>query len=274
MKLSVSNIAWTEAQDEASLAALSRFGVEGVEVAPTRLWPAWAGMSAESARAVRDHLRERGFAIPAMQSLLFGLPDLNLFGDSARREALRRHLESLFPVAAELGARVLVFGSPKNRDRGDIEESVALALAADFFRELARSASAHDVVLCIEPNPPQYASNFVTGWRQALALVEAVNTMGFGLHLDTGCIVMNGDDPADAISTCGSAIQHFHISEPHLSGFDAPVVDHASVSQALRAVDYRNWISIEMRSNAASVAALEGALAFVQKTYVNPESHS
>jgi D-psicose/D-tagatose/L-ribulose 3-epimerase len=267
MRLAVSNIAWPEAQDDLALSMLAGHGVDGVEVAPTRLWPNWSGMSLSSAREAKQRLRQRGFAVPAMQSLLFGRAELALFGESARRDALACHLEALFPIARELGARALVFGSPKNRDRGDLDERAAFAVAVDFFRKVAISANQHDVVLCIEPNPPQYGANFVTGWREALTLVQAVGTSGFGLHLDSGCIHMNGDDPCVAIRTCGAAIEHFHVSEPHLAGFASPLVDHAGVARALADIGYRNWISIEMRSTEASMPALETALRFVQGVY-------
>ncbi len=267
MRLAVSNIAWAEAQDDLALSRLAAHGVEGVEIAPTRLWPAWQGMSVAAAREAKQLFRQRGFDVPAMQSLLFGRAELMLFGERAQQKALSGHLETLFQIAEELGARALVFGSPKNRDRGGLPEAAAFEIAVEFFQRLADSANGHGVVLCVEPNPQQYGANFVTGWREALSLVQAVGTPGFGLHLDTGCIYMNGDDPSAAIRACGSAIQHFHVSEPHLAGFDSPLIDHAEVAQALCDIGYRNWISIEMRSTEAAIPALESALGFVRGAY-------
>lgn len=268
MKLAVSNIAWTDADHEGAVSILRNHRVQGIEVAPTRLWPAWAHMSVEAAEDVRKVFGETGFQIPAMQSLLFGLAHLNVFGDAATKSALLSHFERLFPVARALGVRTLVFGSPRNRDRSGLTDTEASVQAVDFFRRVAERAHPCGLTLCLEPNPPQYGANFVTGWREALALVEAVDTPGFGLHLDTGCIHMNGDDPAQAIRESGDAICHFHVSEPQLADFSSPVVDHHSAARSLRDIGYQGWISIEMRCGEAPLATLDAALGFVADTYL------
>lgn len=272
MKLAVSNIAWTDDLHTQALAVLGKYPVQGIEVAPTRLWPAWEGMSVASAAALREEMAASGFRMPSMQSLLFGMPQLNVFGSEAVQSALLSHLELLFPVAHALGVRALVFGSPRNRDRSGLSDEEAFSQAVAFFGRVARRAVEHDVILCVEPNPPQYGANFVTGWRDALALVQAVDAPGFGLHLDTGCIHMNGDDPAQAIRECAEAICHFHISEPQLADFSSPQVDHASAAQALRSVGYEGWISIEMRCGDAPLDALDGALRMVSKNYLNDQA--
>jgi len=267
MKLAVSNIAWTDDMHAEALAVLSRHGAQGIEVAPTRLWPGWEQMSVSDAERIRSTYASAGFEIPAMQSLLFGMPHLNVFGDEPSRSELQSHLGRLFPIARVLGVRALVFGSPRNRDRTGLTDAQAHALAVDFFRCAAIAADREGVVLCVEPNPPQYGTNFVTSWTEALGLVEAVDTPGFGLHLDTACIAMNGDSPAEAIRTCRNAIVHFHISEPQLADFSAPQVDHRSAAQALADVGYEGWVSIEMRCGAHSLRSLEEALSFVRNTY-------
>ena len=267
MKLAVSNIAWTEAMHEGAISTLLKYGVQGVEVAPTRLWPNWEGMSRQSAARIRKQYSESILSIPAMQSLLFGMQDLNVFGSDADRACIIDHMENLFAVAGTLGVGALVFGSPKNRDRSGLSDTEAFNQAAEFFKILAEKAQRHRVVLCIEPNPPQYGANFVTNWREARALVESVNTRGFGLHLDSGCIHMFGDDIGEAIRLCADLICHFHISEPHLADFSKPDVDHAGAAKALRDIDYQGWTSIEMRCGDRPLAALDNALQFVTATY-------
>ena len=269
MKLAVSNIAWTDEVHSAALAVLSRHGVQGVEVAPTRLWPGWKGMSVADAERLRAEYSAAGFEIPAMQSLLFGLPRLNVFGAEPLPSELLAHLERLFPVARALGVRALVFGSPRNRDRSGLTDDQTHAQAVAFFRRAAAAAAREDVVLCVEPNPPQYGANFVTGWEEALALVNAVDAPGFGLHLDTACITMNGDSPAQAIRACRGAICHFHVSEPQLAGFSAVQVDHRLAAQALAETAYAGWVSIEMRCGEQTLQALDEALTFVRATYFN-----
>lgn len=224
-------------------------------------------MSIDGAERIRKEFFAAGFQIPAMQSLLYGMPHLNVFGDEETRHALSDHLKGLFPIARALGVRTLVFGSPRNRDRSGLTDSEAFSQAVEFFRSLGDCAQEYGLILCVEPNPPQYGANFITNWRDALALVESVNNDGFGLHLDTGCIHMNGDEPAEAVRESGSAIRHFHISEPFLSDFSHPEVDHQSTARSLRSIGYQGWVSIEMRCGDEPLAGLDASLAFVSDVY-------
>src|SRR5208282_746853 len=98
----------------------------------------------------------------------------------------------------------------------------------------------------MEPLPEAYGNSFVTSWRDAAELVRAVDTPGFGLQLDTGCIHLAGDDPAEAVLACAGILRHFHVSEPHLVGLSNPAVDHRRVGEALKEAGYRGWVSIEM----------------------------
>jgi sugar phosphate isomerase/epimerase len=224
-------------------------------------------MSVTDAERIRLAYAAAGFEIPAMQSLLFGMPQLNVFGPEPQSSTLLSHLERLFPVARALGVSSLVFGSPRNRDRIGLTDEQTHAWAVSFFRRAAAAAAREGVTLCVEPNPPQYGANFVTGWKEAFELVTAVDAPGFGLHLDTACITMNGDSPAEAIRACRGAICHFHISEPQLADFSAVQVDHGSAAQALAETGYAGWVSIEMRCGEEPVQALEEALSFVRATY-------
>ena len=95
MRLSVSNIGWGSAPDDPAVLELLRDrGVEGIDVAPTRLWPGWEGASLASAEAWRAKLEDAGFVVPAAQSLLYQRPELTLFGDEAGRRALVEQSQS------------------------------------------------------------------------------------------------------------------------------------------------------------------------------------
>src|SRR5450830_1280478 len=120
MKLAFSNIAWSAAEDADVLAILADQKIQGVEVAPTRLWPNWEGASPQAAAAYARTMKEAGFETPSMQSLLFGREDLQVFGSAHQQADLLEHLTRVAELAAAMQAKVLVFGSPKNRDRGQL----------------------------------------------------------------------------------------------------------------------------------------------------------
>jgi D-psicose/D-tagatose/L-ribulose 3-epimerase len=270
VKLAVSNIAWDPAEQDDVLAMLGDLGVLGIEVAPTKLWPDWEGAEPGSAAEWRHRFALKQFELPSMQAILFGKPELQVFGPEPVREATLDHIGRVAELAAALGAGPLVFGSPKNRDRGRFSPDEAFEVATGFFREAGRRCAPHGVWLCIEPLPEAYGSNFVNRWREAADLVQAVDEPGFGLHLDTGCIHLAGDDPAEAVRACQGTIRHFHVSEPHLVDLGQPAIDHRRVGEALREADYQGWISIEMRRADDPLRGIAEAVRLVTACYGSP----
>src|SRR5207248_3429675 len=125
-------------------------------------------------RDYRSAWEARGLPIVAMQALLFGRDDLLLF-DAESRPRLAQYLARIIDVGAALGARALVFGSPKNRRRGALAPETALDIAATFFREMAVRADAAGAFICVEPNPPSYGCDFITTTDEAVGLAERVD---------------------------------------------------------------------------------------------------
>jgi sugar phosphate isomerase/epimerase len=89
----------------------------------------------------------------------------------------------------------------------------------------------------------------MTNTDEALAVVQAVDHPGLGLHLDSGIMSLNGESVESAVGSAGQHLCHFHVSHPQLAPVsDGGPVDHAAVSRALRANNYRGMVSVEMRS--------------------------
>lgn len=267
MKLAFSNIAWPAAAEEQILAALQAEGLTGIEVAPTKFWPNWNGASNASAAAYSEILAARGFVIPALQAILFAKPDLRLFGSDSERQQLADHLQMVAGLAVAFGAQSLVFGAPKNRQLGEVSSRHGFEQAREFFRAVARFYEQQGVCLCLEANPAQYACTFVTDSAEAARLVRAVASPGFGLHLDTACMSLAGEDLSVAIRSSADILRHFHVSEPFLESFSSPKIDHAAVAAMLRGAGYRGWISLEMRETDQPLHDVPQAARFLTRTY-------
>jgi D-psicose/D-tagatose/L-ribulose 3-epimerase len=271
MKVAVSNLAWHPEEDESIVSVLGRAGAEAVELAPGKVWPDPVSVPAAEARQARSWWEDRGLPVVALQALLFGRPDLQLFGPGAVRRELGDRLRRLCELAAHLGASVLVFGSPRNRARGETAAEEAFDIAVRFFADVGLAARSCGVVVCIEPNPPVYGCNFVTDVDEAIALVDAVGSPGFGLHFDTACVTLAGQDVGPAVVDAGSRIRHVHVSEPDLGPVGSPTgkVDHEAVARSLRAVGYEGFASIEMLPASATDngPAVAAALDTVRSVY-------
>ena len=245
MKLAISNLAWNPDEEPAAAVKVNRLGVSFIELAPTKKWPDPTAATATEVRDYRRFWEDQGFTIVALQSLLFGRPDLLLFGSASARRKKFHYLSRIIDLGASLGANVLVYGSPKNRCRSGLGEREATDIAVGFFRKLSKVAVAAGVCLCIEPNAPQYGCDFITKARHGAQLVERVASEGFGLHLDCASMAMAGDPPDEILRFTP---RHFHVSAPNLGPVRDGAVDYPAFASALRRTGYEDFVSIEMRS--------------------------
>lgn len=240
MKIAISNIAWSPSEEIEMAQLLPSLGVNAVEVAPARIAPTTDGFKAL--------WEENGVKISSMQALLFGRDDLVLFDSSEKRRLMLEYLSEIVEKAEEIGATKLVFGSPKNRRRGEKSNEAALPIAVDFFSRLADKAKKHGVTICLEANPKEYGGDFILTTQEAADLVKTVNNEGFGLHLDTGGIIINDEDCQSLVGEYFEIIKHVHISAPFLKPiYDEKIPLHELIS-SLKKVSYQGFLSIEMKS--------------------------
>lgn len=264
-RLSISNLAWTGNDDEI-LALLANLGVEGIEVAPGKVAP-WGELTASVMDAFRQRVARHGLEISSFQAFLFGHPDLQLLGDPSSYAALCKHMDNVCQLASVAGAKVLVFGAPKNRLLLGHAMDTACALAIERLSELAEIAEKHNVSLGLEAVPVAYGAEFIASYKESLELVRAVNKPGLVFHLDAGCTCVQGDDIGLAIREARAEIAHFHISQPSLNDFNDPAPYHAIAAQNLKRVGYDQWLCIEMLETVNIQNSVTNALNYVREVY-------
>lgn len=247
MKWAISNIAWETDEDALVAALLRQNGITAIECAPTKYWPAPCNPSEHDIAERRRWWEDQGIRIVAVQAMLFGRPELNLLGDTAQQDETVAYTAGVLKVGAALGATRFVFGSPVNRDRTGLSDEEATSRGIAGFRRLAAAAHACGALLCVEPNPPQYKCNYLTTAAAALELVQAVSAEGIALHLDSGIMRINGEDPREALERGRPWLRHFHVSEPELKVVGSGRVDHAMIGHTLRDLAYDGYVSVEMR---------------------------
>ena len=231
MRISISNIAWEKDEEPEIAELLQRLGVAAVDVAPGKYFPDVAAASDADIRKVRNWWEERGISIYGMQSLLFGTKGLNVFGDSNSQERLLKHLSHVCRVAEGLGAKRLVFGSPKNRDRTGLSAREAEDIALQFFSRLGNIAQSNGVVITLEPNPVCYGTNWITTTREAYDFVKKLGNPGIAMQLDTGTVLTNAE-AQETIVSVKDTVGHVHLSEPKLLPLSLAPAEHDEVFRA------------------------------------------
>jgi D-psicose/D-tagatose/L-ribulose 3-epimerase len=246
VRLAISNIAWDPEEDEAVAELLRRHDVDAVDVAPSKYFSTNRPPLESEVAAVRRWWGTRGFEITGMQALLFGTSGFNLFGDKSVQDDMLRHLDGICRIGAGLGGTRLVFGSPKNRDRGAASDAEADAIALPFFERLGELARKRGVTICLEPNPPRYGANFLTTSHETAAFVRRLDNPAIRMQLDTGALTISEEPPEPVVALNHDLIGHIHASEPDLLPIGDGSCDHGRVAASLREHLAHRLVVIEM----------------------------
>ena len=257
MKLSISNIAWSNENDAAVYELMQEKNFTGLEIAPTKIFPDNPYIELEKAAQWKKNLP---FKISSMQSIWFGRTE-KLFGTSRERETLLDYTKSAICFAEIIGCKNLVFGCPKNRF---LPENVDKNIGIEFFKQLADYAVKHNTVIAMEANPAIYNTNYINTTPDALGLISEVDSEGFKLNLDVGTLIANGED-CEILRGKVHLINHVHISEPFLKPVEARDI-HVKLAKLLQEEKYDNFISIEM-TTVDDLKILASAMVYVKGVF-------
>lgn len=245
MKLSISNIAWTNAFDEKMYLELQKYSYTGLEIAPTRIFPEDPYNHLSQANEWSDQMYQKyGLTIPSLQSIWYGRNE-KLFHSDEERKSLLEYTKKAIDFAEAVDAKNLVFGCPRNRNiPDDINTDIINDIAIPFFHELGEYALSHHTVIGMEANPSIYNTNFINSTAQAITLIKNVNSDGFKLNFDLGTVITNDED-INVLKGNVYLINHVHISEPHLNCIQHREI-HKQLFESLKEENYQGYISIEM----------------------------
>ena len=110
MKLAISNIAWTKEKDKSMYAYLLQKGFQGLEIAPTRLFPEKPYEHLKDAIQVSQKFKNNYYlGSPSMQSIWYGRQEA-IFGSEKERQALLDYTFQAIIFAEAIGCKNLVFG--------------------------------------------------------------------------------------------------------------------------------------------------------------------
>ena len=267
MKLSISNIAWSNEHDDEIYEFLSKTGFTGLEIAPTRIFPEAPYDKLTEATGFKNKLlKQYNLKISSMQSIWFGITE-SIFGGESDRRSLVDYTKKAIDFAEAAGCPNLVFGCPKNRI---IPETMSLdecqTIAVDFFNRIGDYAAIKNTYISIEANPTIYGTNFINTTAQALELNEQISNPGIRVNLDLGTIIHNNEGDqlqGDDIRH----INHVHISEPRLVPLEKRRL-HINLIKELKSFGYDRYISIEMGNN-DDLDIVENTILYIKDVYEN-----
>ncbi len=242
IKLAISNIAWAVEHDAEMYQFLNEIGYQGLEIAPTRLFPETPYDKLSEAKEWAGDLKEKyALVVPSMQSIWYGHQE-KIFSSKEDRKVLVDYTKKAIDFAEVIGCKNLVFGNPKNRDTDDVPGNYSTAI--DFFCEIGDYALDHHTTIAIEPNPTIYNTRFLNYTEQAVEMAYKCGSKGVKVNVDLGTIISNEED-INYLKQIPEYINHVHISEPCLSLIEKREL-HRHLFEALHSIDYNRFVSIEM----------------------------
>lgn len=233
---------------EAMLECVARLGYHGVEVAPFTFAESAAEVDAQRRRDLRNAALRSGVPVVGLHWLLVEPPGLYITTpDEAVRRRTADYFVELVRFCSDLGGKVMVLGSPKQRNLlPGITKERALGFAQEVFERALPEAARSGVTIAIEPLTPRETS-FIHTAADGIELIERVGHPNLRLHLDVKAMCGSEKDPLpEVIKRSAAHLVHFHSNDPNLLGPGMGEVDHRPVVRALKEIGYPGYLSVEV----------------------------
>jgi sugar phosphate isomerase/epimerase len=225
----------------------ARIGYDAVEIAPFTLANSVEEITAETRQKIREAAARHQIAIAGIHWVLVKPEGLYInHPDAAIRERTAKYFGSLVDFCADVGGRVMVVGSPKQRNvLAGVDPGQARAWARATFRPAVARAEERGVTICFEPLAPA-ETNFVNTATDAIAFVQGVPSPQFKIILDVKAMCSEAKPIPKIIRESWPHFAHFHANDKNLKGPGFGEVDFKPIAAALKEVGYQGYVSVEV----------------------------
>jgi len=247
MRFGICNEIFQDFPLEEQFAAAARIGYDAIEVAPFTLAPRVTDITAEQRRRVVALAEENGLEVAGIHWVLVGPDGLHITSPDAEvRRRTIAYLCELVRFGCDIGGRVMVVGSPKQRNiLPGVNPEEARKWFAEALAEAASVPGAEGFQVCIEPLLSE-ATNMITNAAEARAMAERINLPNVGVILDVNSMSHEESDLPEAIRATKGWLRHFHANDPNQRGPGWGEVDYRPVLRALLDIGYEGYVSVEV----------------------------
>lgn len=252
MKYAICNETFQDQPFEQGLATARRLGYTGIEIAPFTLQPGEEvadvrDVSPQQRAELKQQAADAGLEVVGLHWLLAKTAGFHLTSpDSLVQRETTEYFKALAQLCGDLGGRVLVLGSPQQRNLAPgVSYEQAEATAAQILREAMPACEDNGVTLALEPLGPAEGDFMLTA-ESAIRLAEMVDSPNCKLHLDVKAMSSESKPIADIIRDSREWTAHFHANDPNLLGPGMGEVDFQPIFAALNESGYNGWVSVEV----------------------------
>lgn len=274
MKIALCNEVLAALPFERQCEAAAALGYDGLEIAPFTLSDTPEQITSAEAVRIRATVESFGLVVTGLHWLLVKPTGLSLTDpDAALRTRTLDVMTRLTGLCAELGGKVLVHGSPKQRQVAAGEtHAVALSRLQDGLAHAAQAAASNGVVYCIEPLSP-HETDVLNTVAQAADIVRAVNHPALRTMIDCSAAGLGEKecvpDLIDRWVPTG-LIGHMQVNDPNRRAPGQGAMQFGPIFAALQRNGYTGAIGVEpfdyVPDGAGSAAFAAGYLKAVRES--------
>ncbi|MFN3648360.1 MAG: sugar phosphate isomerase/epimerase family protein [Armatimonadota bacterium] len=221
-------------------------GYDGIEIAPFTFGESVTAVSPERRREIRTVAADAGLEIVGLHWLLASPKGLHIH---SKDEALRRrtvdYLRALVDFAGDVGAPVMIFGSPMQRRLEDGDLQGAWERTQDSYRQVLPTLAERGVTLCQE-SLPQPEADFILTAAEAARMVHELDHPNFRLMLDVKSMSAEDRSPAEIIRELAALVEHVHANDANRRGPGFGETDFRPIAAALRETGFGGYVSVEV----------------------------
>lgn len=224
-------------------------GYDGLELAPFTLGEKPHQLGTDERKRLRQTAEDAGIEIVGLHWLLLTPNGLSInTSNTAVREKTVEVMRGLIDLCADLGGRILVHGSPAQRNvPTDENPQEAWLRARDTFAAVAPDAEFAGVTYCIEPLSREEC-NFINTVADAVTMVETVGSPAIKTMIDHRAASLAEEESVPELLDRWlptGLIRHIHLNDTNRRGPGQGDNRFAPVFAALRRNGYDGIVSVE-----------------------------
>jgi sugar phosphate isomerase/epimerase len=260
-------------EDAATYAA--KAGYDAIEIAPFTLAKSVTQISAGERRTLRESAARAGIAICGIHWVLVQAEGTYLnHSDAAVRRRTAKYFCELVDFCADIGGKVIVVGSPKQRNLlPGVTMEQAWDWAVETFHDSVKRAEERGVTICIEPLSPA-ETDFITTAEAAVRFAEEFRSPRLQTILDVKAMCSETKPIPQIIRETWPRFAHFHANDRNLKGPGFGDVDFKPIAAALKEVDYQEYVSVEVfKFEEGPEVIANGSIEYLKRVFVCASHH-
>lgn len=259
MRFGICNETYQDWPLEDAFLHAQQLGYQGIEIAPFTIEKDVREISAAKRKQIRDLAAVHELEVIGLHWLLAFTEGFYLTSpDEMVQTATTEYFRSLAKLCGDLGGKVMVLGSPHQRNLlPGVTLQDAMQIAAGVIEKAASAFQENNVVLALEPLGPEEGDFLLTA-DLAMELGRMIDHPNVKLHLDVKAMSTETKSIPDVIRENREFIAHFHANDPNKRGPGMGEVDFGPIFEALHEINYDKWISVEVFDYEPGVEKLAG----------------